>query len=146
MNKEIEHIKEQMLTQDNRATSFPIFVVVEDQKIYGVSPANADGYERKDSDFYDGELCEECATKQEAGETLGETCADCPDEAFSWYRLEEHVPNMRAAFFFTAEACDAHIEANRHHYNETAKSYAISAYHNFELREVMQYIAGKELV
>ena len=145
MEKEIERIKDQMLTQDNRSTAYPIFIVVEKRKIYGVTYANSDGRERIEEDWYDGELCESCEAKLEDGFTLDDDCNDCPDSAFRYYRTEEDVPNLRAGFFFTAEACDAHIQANRHHYDDTAKSYAISAYHNQELQAVMKYLCGKDL-
>lgn len=139
MNK-IEHIALEMQTQNNRSTSYPIFVVVEDKKIYGVE--NDELRERKDTDQIDAveDLCDRCLKLWEKSE-LPDDCDhhEC-DPSFINYRIEEDVPNLRAAFFFTAKACDEHIAANRHHYNRTAKSYAISAYHNRELQYVMEYI------
>lgn len=132
-----------MLSQDNRSTSYPIFVVVEDKKIYNVGD-DYDGRERRED--YDDPLCERCEAMADSnGPDYPDECYECPDDAFVTYRIEKDVPNMRAAFFFTAEACNAHIRANPHHYNSTAKSYAISAYHNQELRDVMEYLCGKDL-
>lgn len=143
MNEEMERIKHQMLTQSNRATSYPIFIVVEDKRVYGVASDLADGRERRED--YGGELCESCKKLEDENDYIPDDCEDCPDEMFVNYRIEEDVPNLYAGFFFTAEACIAHIESNAHHYNKTAKSYAISAYHNHELRDVMKYICGKDL-
>lgn len=144
--KRIETIKNGMLLQDNRSTAYPIFIVVEDKKIYGVdSNFSCDGIERKDIDGIDRrrELCEECQEALENRE-LPEECenSEC-DESFLNYRIEKDVFNHRGAFFFTAQACNEHIEANRHHYNATAHSYAISAYHNPELRAVMVELIGE---
>lgn len=139
MKEAIEKIKHEMLTQDNRSTSDPIFIVVEDRKVYGVDIGTADGRERKED--YDNPLCEKCEAMADSNRPdYPDDCEDCPSDAFISYRVENDVPNLRAGFFFTAQACNEHIEANRHHYNKTAKSYAISAYHNEELKTVMKMI------
>lgn len=146
---EIQRVKNQMLTQDNRSTSYPIFIVVEDKKVWGYSDCDDyDGKERKE-EFDPNDLCATCSALYE--ENQGEMPEDdsCDEyscgDTFNYYKIEKDVPNMRAAFFFTAEACNQHIEANGHHYNETAKSYAISGYYNSEIREVMKYLCGKDL-
>lgn len=136
----MKEIQKEMSTQSNRGNSFPIFVVVEDQKIYGAGYGWADGEERKsDEDLDISLLCDKCQAKRQNG-SIPEDCDECDDECFVPYQIQKDVPNMRAAFFFTAKACDEHIEANRHHYNDTAHSYAISAYHNPELQEVIKHI------
>lgn len=145
--QEIIDIGLKMRTQNNRSTAWPIFIVVEDKKIYGVDPDHAsDGRDRKDRDIVeDGSMCDSCLEQEADGFSIPDDCDICNDECFVHYRIEKDVPNLRAGVFFTAEACDAHIEANRHHYNRTAHSYAISAYHNRELKAVMRFLAGKEL-
>lgn len=144
MPEEIAKIKELMLTQDNRATSYPIFIIVEDVRIYGVDGNfSMDGRERKEES--DGQLCESCEKLGEEGEDLPEDCEFCSDDCFITYRIEKDVPNLYAAFFFTAEAAQAHLDVNHHHYNSTAHTYAISAYNNYELRAVMQHLCGKDL-
>lgn len=144
MEEELARIKEQMLTQDNRATSYPIFIIVEDKKIYGVESGWADGRERKED--YDNPLCDRCEAMADSnGPDYPEECDDCPDDAFVNYRIEKDVPNLYAGFFFTAEAAQAHLDSNHHHYNSTAKVYATSAYNNYELRTVMQHLCGKDL-
>lgn len=140
----MKELQDEMLVQNNRSTSFPIFIVVEDKKVYWVS--DSDYKERKDDDYIDPDedLCESCLELWKKRELPLECDAfDC-DNSFIPYRIEKDVPNLRAAFFFTAEACDEHIAANRHHYNSTVRSYAISAYHNEELKSVMRHLSGKE--
>ena len=135
----IPEIKHELLTQDNRSTSWPIFIIVEDRKIYGVGDGWEDGKERKD-DYDHSDLCEECITKHEDGTV--------PDECENWgcitsfvnYRVEKNVPNLYGGFFFTAKAAEEHLAANRHHYNSTAKTYGISATHNSELQTVINYL------
>lgn len=140
-------IAQEMLTQNKRSTAWPIFVVVEDKKVWHPdrSILDADGKERIDVDCLKGDdLCEKCREIWEEEEsTLPEDC-DNPDceGSFAYYRIEEDVPNMRAGFFFTAKACDEHIQAQRHHYDDSAKSYAISAFANHELQTVMAAIVG----
>lgn len=144
MKEEIEHIKKEMLTQDNRATSYPIFIIVEDKKVYGVESGFADGRERKED--YGDPLCDRCEFMADSnGPDYPDECDDCPEEAFINYRIEKDVPNLYAGFFFTAEAAQNHLEESRHHYNFTAKTYAISAYNNHELKTVMKYLCGKDV-
>jgi len=145
----MDEIKQKMLTQNNRGTSFPIFIVVRDEKVYGVASDWRDGVERKDIDSIDieSELCEACRTQYNEHNELPDECDEyeCED-SFIGYKIEKDVFQSRGAFFFTAEACDKHIENNRHHYGSQAHSYAISAYHNYELQQVMEHLIGSENV
>ena len=140
--KEIETIRNGMLLQDKRGTAYPIFIVVEEQKIYWVSD-NIEGRERYGEEFNREGACEECTKLHDDGKDIPDDCEDCDDECFVSYRIEKDVPNLRAGFFFTANACNEHLERNRHHYNKTAHSYAISAYHNEELKAVMVELIGE---
>lgn len=135
----MQEIKNELLTQDNRWTSWPIYIVVEDKKIYGVDSGGSDGRERKED--YDDPLCESCEALAEGnGPDYPDECEDCPSDAFVYYRIEHDVPNLYGAFFLTAKACEEHLAANRHHYNSTAHSYAISACHNDELQKIIGHI------
>lgn len=136
----MEELKKEMLTQDSRCTADPIFIVVEDKKVYGVE--NNELRERKNTDLIDADkdLCIPCIELWNAGMLPSECDNFACDSSFINYRIEEDVPNLRAAFFFTGKACDEHIAANRHHYNHTAHSYAISAYHNYQLKNVIEHL------
>lgn len=143
MKEEIKQIKNEILTQNKRSTSYVIFIIVEDKKIYGVESDWQDGRERKQN--YDDPLCETCEAMAEGnGPDYPDECDECPDEAFINYRIEKDVPNLYAGFFFTAKAAEEHLQSNRHHYDSTAKTYGISAYHNYELKNVLKYLVGEE--
>lgn len=141
----IKEIAEEMIVQDKRSTSYVLFIVVEDKKVYGMDSAYAQDRERDDRDNIDHEwLCKSCQSLEYNDEEIPDDCDDCDDDCFVHYRIEKDVPNLYAAFFFTAKACNEHIERNRHHYNSTAHSYGISAYHNNELKEIMTHLVGEE--
>lgn len=146
MSSNLEDIAQEMLVQNNRGTSWPIFIVVEDQKVYGVDSDFTDcERERKDMDAIneDKDLCATCRAAYDETGYLPEECddSDCED-SFILYRIQKYVPNMRAGFFFTAKACDEHIKEQAHHYDKSAVSYCISAYNNEELRRVMVSLVG----
>jgi len=143
----MDEIKQKMLTQDLRGTAFPIFIVVRDEKVYGIDSNYSEDSERQDRDFVDTSwLCDSCRELEYEDEEIPDECDDCDSECFVNYKIEKDVFQSRAGFFFTAEACNEHIENNRHHYGEGARSYAISAYHNSELKQVMEYLVGSENV
>lgn len=137
MEKEILKIKNELLTQNNRSTSFPIFIIVEDKKVYGIDP-NFTDYRERIEDYDEDDLCENCC-KLEPSE-MPDDCDDCMADCFISYRIDKNVPNLYGGFFFTAKACEEHLQLNRHHYNKSANSYAISATHNYELKTVMEYL------
>lgn len=140
-------LKDEMLKQNKRGTSYPIFIVVRDEKVYGVASDWQEDKERKDTDNIDtdNDLCEACKAQYDETGELPDECDEYEcEESFIGYRIEKDVFQDRAAFFFTAEACNAHIEANRHHYGKDAHSYAISAYANPELKQVMAHLVGED--
>lgn len=129
-----------MNTQNNRATHFPLFIIVEDQKIYGVDPSFSDDKERTQETDVDS-LCESCQKAHEEG-TLPDDCDDCLSDAFIHYKVEEDTANMRAGVFLTAQAAKDHLEANSYHYDKSAKVYAISAWRNPEMQRVMSFVSS----
>lgn len=50
--------------------------------------------------------------------------------------------DLRAGAFLTAKACEQHIKENAHHYHEKARSYAVSAWRNEEMKSVMQSLSS----
>ena len=141
----IEEIGAEMSTQDNRATQYPMFIVVEDVD-RPVPSELSDGRHRVSEPDY-GSLCENCIREMdEDGFLDNEDCDECADDCFWWYKREQE-PNLMAGVFFTAKACEDHIRANSYHYNNP-KSYGISAWRNPEMEEVMKHLissAGKEV-
>lgn len=141
MPEDLKAIGDEMAVQDKRGTSYVYFIVVEDKKVLGIDSNYADGRQRKGVMEYDEPLCDSCEAIAEAnGPDIPDECDDCPEDAFVWYRKEEAVPNLYAGVFFTAKACDDHIARNLHHYNGTARSYGMSAYHNEEMIAVMKFL------
>lgn len=139
---DMQTLAQEMANQDNRGTQYPIFIVVEDRKVYGMDRDYRDcGKERKEMDFIETEdLCDKCEKIYLETNELPEECENynCED-SFVYYVIEKDVPNMRAGFFFTAKACEDHIAANHYHYQEP-ESYCISAWRNPEMVMVMQSI------
>ena len=66
-------------------------------------------------------------------------CDDC-HEYFSFYSTID-VFNLRAGVFFTEKACQEHIDQNDYHYNKP-RVFAVSAWRNYEMQEVMQHISA----
>jgi len=141
MQQFLDNLKQEMLTQDQRSTSYPYFIIVEDKKVYGIDLEWSEGQERKE----DEDMCEKCQELFDNGKEIPNECDDCHDDCFIHYRIEENVPNLYAGIFFTAKAAQDHLDANSHHYDSTAKVYGMSAYHNSELRKVMLHLCGKEV-
>lgn len=141
----IKEIGHKMANQDNRATQYPMFCVYE---IVERSVADGQGESRrKDMDSIDlDDLCEKCAKLHEDGEDLPDQCDDCDSDCF-WNCEEELEPNLQAGVFFTAEACQKHIDENHYHYNKPVV-YGIGSWRNPEMVEVMKYIltvAGEKI-
>lgn len=136
--EELLEISKLMREQDNRSTQYPIFIVVEKKKIYGVDENWSNGRERKED--YDEPLCDRCEAIAEGnGPDIPDECDDCPSDAFVYYREEDHEPNLMAGFFLTEKACKNHIEYNDYHYTKPS-SYVVSAWRNPEMVAVMQSI------
>jgi len=136
---ELVDIGQRMAKQDNRATQNVMFAVMVDVKV----PAPdylAEDQERKDSDYYDLDmLCEKCADLHENGEELPDHCDDCDPECFWSYRVEQKLEVETCGVFFTAEACQAHIDANHYHYSNP-RVYGIGSWRNPEMQLVQKHL------
>lgn len=147
MIETIREIGAEMNSQDHRSTSHPLFVVVQDMKIYGVDTAYGGVHERQDPDYVDDDCyCESCAELLEKGEDLPDDCDDCMEGAFVTYRIEKDVPQLHHGVFFTAKACDEYIARRRYEFNGSnvsgdPHSYAISAYWSEEMKLVQEHLS-----
>lgn len=134
-----------MAHQDNRSTQYPMFCVYE--KVKRITASGCGEFERKDPDYYDKEdLCETCSKLDEDNEELPEYCAECSSNCF-WEFTEELEPNLQAGVFFTAAACQKHIDENGYHYNDPVV-YGIGSWRNPEMVTVIKHIlevAGEEI-
>lgn len=136
----LKEIGREMMIQDNRATSRPLFVIQVDTKRYVHPSDDWDGKERKE-EIPEGNLCEPCLKLCESGEEFSDDCEDCDDDSFHFFKNEKEF-DLHAGVFFTAKACDAHIAANSYHYNNP-RSYAISVWRNPEMEAVMDFLTEK---
>jgi len=127
-----------MNAQDNRSTAYPLYVV--ECKMRRWVPAEIDWDERERKEEFDlSDLCESCSKILEEGGNIPEGCDDCSSETFVHFVVSRE-PNLNAGIFLTEEACDAHIAAKSHRYNEP-RSYAISAYHSHETAKLLHLIS-----
>lgn len=145
MKDKIVEIGEKMVVQNNRATQYPMFCVYE---IKERSVPNGFGEsKRKDSDWVNQEdFCETCLELFENDNKLPDQCDDCDPECF-WNCEESLEPNLLAGVFFTAEACQKHIDENHYHYNKPVV-YGIGSWRNQEMVSVIKFIletAGVEV-
>lgn len=132
--QELKAIGEEMQVQDNRHTENPLFVIQEDSRVYGVDDAE---FKERDND-YEGDLCEACDALCDEGKSLEDDCEECPDEAFNWYKIEK-VFNLSPGVFFTAKACQEHIDSNEYHYTNP-RSFAVGTYRNPEMKAVINFL------
>ena len=136
-------IGEEMNKQDNRATSFPIFVIQERKKEICHDDLSegqmAIGEEGDELD--EEELCEECKLKFDCSDSNDESCVTCGYCKVLPYREVESF-NLRPGVFLTAKACNEHLAVNHYHYDKSARSYAVSAWRNPELMTVMTYLSS----
>lgn len=123
-----------MAGQDNRSTAFPLFIIQEKKRRW--VPPELDWHERERKDEFDLEdLCKECQALDGAEKEIILDCDDCSDSTYDHFVVSRE-PNLKAGVFFTAEACEEHIAENAYHYKEPS-SYAISAWRNVEVQQVM---------
>lgn len=139
----------EMTSQSNRSTQYPLFAVEEDQRIYVGHDGDWDGRELDDES---SELCESCSDLSSNLKDIPDDCISC-ERRYFYYR-EERGFDLKAGVFFTAKACEAHIASNDYHYrrpkakNLTPSLYAIAAWRNHEMVQVMRFLiecSGKKM-
>ena len=137
----VENIGKKMLTQENRMTQYPLFVIMVDEKIARSPDWDWDDKERVDIDCLNGQdLCENCMKILENDQDLPPECDDCDDGAFDFFQVKR-VPDLRAGVFFTLDACQKHIDANDYHY-VNPKPFVVGAWRNEEMQQVMQHLCS----
>src|SRR5882672_2352472 len=137
----IADIGREMASQNNRSTQSPMFAIMTDRKVY-MPPANGYDLERERKEETEpAALCGSCADIYEVGENPPEDCTDCEDEAFDYFKYEEHLEVELAGTFFTAKACQDHIDANSYHYHNP-RVYGISSWRNPEMFAVQKHLIG----
>ena len=134
----IKDLANKLKTQSNRATQNVGFAVYDTKRIYWIdSNYNYDWKERPEEPEYE-ELCHNCQAKRDNDEDIPEECDYCCDANYNFYREVEQIDD-RAGVFLTAEACQKHIDENRHHYHNP-KVYWISFWRNPEMVKLISCI------
>jgi len=138
INKAMINISKEMNIQDNRCTDYPLFVVMVDEE-HWCNEGIADKHKRIEET--DPELlCEDCLAKYHEDDELPDFCEECDPDAFVWYRIVDHI-DLNPGVFFTAKACQEHIDANKYHYNNP-RVYGIGCWRNEEMRGVIDFMRG----
>lgn len=133
--KTIKKIGKEMVKQNNRATRFVMFAIQVDEKVYGDQ-----GTETERNYDCDGDLmCPDCIKLVDDSDVLPEYCENCDAEAFHWYSIEKVLTVRDCGVFFTAKACQDHIDANHYHYSNP-KVYGIGSWRNPEMQLVQKEI------
>lgn len=140
ISKEIIELSREMNHQNNRSTSYPLFIVVADEKRYG-DPSWCDNKERPEEIEID-DLCESCAKLCEDDEDLPEDCDECDSDAFHHYTVEKHVPQMNHGVFLTGKACDEYIKRRSYKMLPNAISYGISSYYSNDMKLAIQFLSS----
>ena len=155
-DESMKELGKKMNAQDNRSTQFPLFVVQElkevvkadgcgDRTIY-VYEEQELSYEQYNEilemqDEEDEAVKKEFVEKSEMFDDIEELDKFNP---YDWRAIDvsdEWVISDMAGTFFTAEACERHIAQNHYHYTQP-RSYAISAWRNYEMQELMEHLSA----
>lgn len=153
---DLKELGKKMNAQNTRMTQFPLFVVQElkevvkadgcgDRTIY-VCDEDELSYEEYNEILdmqseEDETVKKEFIEKSERFDSVEELNAF---DSYAWRAVDisdEWVISDMAGTFLTAEACETHIAQNSYHYRQP-RSYAISAWRNYEMQEVMEYLSA----
>ena len=159
MHEKLIALATEMTTQDNRITAMPfMFQVKEEQRVYdyGLNGSNR-------CLMYEGEQEHDFESEDDLREIITDNCSsgdrDVPDfenmdfddmvewmEARGYEQVTWSVRHVYKNTFFTAKACQEHIDANRHHYNNPTV-FLNRAFRNPEMElvsELLCHIVGKK--
>ena len=133
----IKEIGQEMVKQDNRMTQYVMFVVWDRKE--RIVPDGFGETRRKNNEDSGSGLCRSCLEKYKNEEELEDWCDDCDQDCF-YEATNEFEPDLTAGVFFTAKACQEHIDENRHHYGPDVTTYGISCWRNPEMQAVQKHL------
>lgn len=122
-----------LATQDNRATSWPVYVVEKRRRIYGIDPTYGLPVVWLDGCNDSEEASEELAVSLEAG------YAKALNEPDGWTRTSYVDVWEFDAAFFTEAAAEAYLAANQHNLR-VARVFVHSAHRNREWQTVVKHL------
>lgn len=124
----VQRTQQQLQEQDNRATSYPIYEVRDRVRVYGFCDDYAEKYAWFDESDDWAEVKEpNLLARLEAGETDG------------YDKVHYRTTESTEQFFFTEQAAQAYIDANRHNLADPFV-YVSSGYRNYEYQTILSLI------
>ena len=135
--RSIQQIGYDVLTQDNRATSYPIFIVEERTKIYMVDEEVADGH-----DWLNVDIEEEAdAVTAKKLDKLEERGLENPE----WRKVFYIYKWNFVTACLTENGCKAFIQQDAHNHGEL-RIYAASGYKNEEWQSIRNFVMSQAYV
>lgn len=126
---QLKAVGELLLTQDNRCTDQPIFIVQEKVRDWGYSSDYAEDYEWHNRDDIEDKADEEKVAELEA---LDDACEDTG----SWEKVYYRDRWEFVTACFTEQGCKDYIEINGHNHQGKLIIYAAGSFRNNEFRLV----------
>jgi len=134
----LRKLRENLRTQDNRATSHPVFIVQQRERVFGVSRDYADGFIWVDV----SEGCEDVVDPDEVAWLDSHFDEHC-DEPEGYDRLGYVDRWSFVTACFTEEGAKAYLSRNGHNL-VAPRIYVESAHRNVEWQRVEALLRGEE--
>ncbi|RTL04624.1 hypothetical protein EKK58_09955 [Candidatus Dependentiae bacterium] len=138
---EIKQLKNEYATQDNRGTTYPIYVQVQEKHCVGVM---ADGYSPSCL-FGDGEVITkykhpDCEEPYEDKDELLEYLKDSGYQEDGIEEVNLGYIWIPVEFFLTIKGAEEYIEINKHNHGELRTYVSNFDRRNYEMRELLENI------
>lgn len=129
----LKQIKSELKTQNNCYTADPIFLVQEQERIYGMDPEYAEEYI-----WYDVENCEEASDEEVAElDRLDDELERIPSRWIKSYYFDKW---MTVQSFFTKKAAQEYVDTRYYRHTGKLRVYVDSLYNNPEMKAVRDFI------
>jgi len=135
---DIEELKKEYATQDNRATAYPIYVQVQELICIGVI---ADGYsvlcpfgDGEERLEHDCDSCDNPCFDEDSMETEPDCCVNDRLIGYIWHPVE---------FFLTTKGAEEYIDANKHNHGKLRIYIDHFDRRNYEMRDFLRTIGFK---
>ncbi len=133
---DIRVIAARLVTQDNRITDCPIFLVEEKRRTYGFDPAYSDHVVWRD---VENDYAEAGPAKRGRLEALFRLGGDVPAK---WTRTAYQDTWEYVTACFTEAGCQEYIRVNKHNHRGELRIYAATSWRNAEFRAVRDLLAA----
>lgn len=130
----IKEIGKEMVKQNNRMTQYVMFVIMQDVEVLA-DENHEDGYARYYSP--DGCDCDAQPGVEDGSKKFDKYKHE--DYCIGWFKKEQQPVVKSAGIFFTAKACQDHIDANHYHYKNPTV-YGICSWRNPEMQAVQKHL------